>query len=71
MNAMKTLTIVIYMQSAQIQTEVFLVPVIMVSREMVLLVQVLTGCDIVVRGKQSFQRIEKMLSHRRFFNRYV
>ena len=71
MNAMKTLTIVIYMQSAQIQTEVFLVPVIMVSREMVLLVQVLTGCDIVVRGKQSFQRIEKMLSHRHFFNRYV
>ena len=57
---------VIFMPIAQIQTEVFLVPVMMVSLGMVLLVQVFTGCDIAVRSRKSFETIEIMLLHQYF-----
>ena len=59
---------VIFMPIAQIQTEVFLVPVMMVSLGMVLLVQVLTQCDTAVRSRQSFKTIEIMLSDQYLFN---
>ena len=45
MNAMMALIIVMFLPSAQIQTEVSLVPVVMVSLGMVLFAQVLVGFD--------------------------
>ena len=62
---------VIFMPIAQIQTEVLLVPVIMVSLGMVSLVQVLTGCDIAIRSRQSSETIEIMLLHQFLFYQYM
>ena len=62
---------VIFMPIAQIQTEVLLVPVIMVSLGMVSLVQVLTGCDIAIRSRQSSETIKIMLLHQFLFYQYM
>ena len=64
MNAMMALIIVIFLPSAQIQTEVSLVPVVKVSLGMVLLAQVLMRCDTAVRCRLSFETMKIMLSHR-------
>ena len=68
MNAMMALIIAIFMQSAQIRTEVFLVPAMMVLLEMMLQAEVLTLGDTAVRSRQSFKTIKIMLSRRHFFN---
>ena len=62
---------VFFMSIAQIQTEVFLVPVIMVSLGMVLHAQVLTECDTAVKSKQSPEIKVIMLSDQHLFNHYM